>query len=81
MDSKHRFYTHIFGSLGIKQVLIHGNKRRLPIVTMDNIGFKINKGDNLQNGTREESKSFGVVVMAVKRTAFKIILVVDKIIN
>ena len=81
MDGEQALDVVIPGSVGIEQIVVHGNESRLPVVAVNDIGMEIDIGEHLQNRAGEESKSLGVVIVAVESTALEVVLVVDEIVG
>ena len=81
MDSQNRLNAAEPVRIGIKQAVIKRHERRLPVVAVDNIRLKVEVRQHFKHGTGEKRKALGIVVMAVKPMALKIILVVNQVIN
>ena len=81
VDCENRFDVFPAGLVGIHCGVVNGSHRRLPVVTMDNIGLEADVGDYFKNCTGEESKPLRIVIVAVDTVTLEIILVVDKVVD
>ncbi len=67
--------------VSVKQIVVHGNKRALPIVGVDYLWVEINVAEHFENSSAEENISFRVVKIAVKTiVTLEVIFIIKKII-
>jgi hypothetical protein len=65
----------------VKELKVHRNQRRLPVVAMDDAGTPVKAGNGFQDSPGKKAEPFAVIVEPVKPLTLKVILVVKKIIG
>ena len=81
VDGKDRLDVGIVRTAGKHQVIINRDKCGLPIVAVDDIGFPIQVGQDLEHCLTKVCESFCIIILAIQLGACKIIFVVDKVIG
>ena len=81
MDGEQRLDVVVPRVLGIEQIVVDRNKRRLPVVGMDEIGMEVDIGEHFQDRAREERITLGVIIEAVELVALEVILVIDEVVG
>ena len=81
VDGKDRFDGLIPLLSGIKQSLVYGNERGLPIIGVYDIGLKIDVFDHFEHGAGKESEPLRIVVMTVKTCSLEIVLIIEQIVD
>ena len=81
VDGEQALDVVVPGSVGIEQIVVHGNQSCLPVVGVDDVGMEVDVGQHLQNGAGEERKALGVVIVTVEGAALEVVFVVDEVVG
>ena len=81
MDGKNGLDFRIAGRQSVFVFQIHDRQRALPVVRVQDVGHKADDGQQFQRRLAEEGVALAVVILAVERSAFEIIFVIDKVIG